>query len=63
MTHYINHLECTSMAKEDDVPYDNVEGLAFDLDDLPELILSFEKEIYMYEAILRKIRSNKSQGV
>ena len=45
--------------EEDDVPYDNVEGLAFHLNDLPELILSFEKEIYMYEAILRKIRSNK----
>ena len=43
----------------DIVPYDNVQGLAFHLDDLPEWILTFDKEIYMYEVMLRKIRSNK----
>ena len=45
--------------EEDDVPYENVKGLAFHLDDLPELILGFEKEIHVYEAMLRKVRSNK----
>ena len=48
--------------EEDDVPYENVKGLAFHLDDLPELILGFEKEIHVYEAMLRKYDQIKSQG-
>jgi hypothetical protein len=42
------------------VPYDDVLGKAFHLSDLPEWILTFEKDIYVYNEILRKVRSNKN---
>eukprot|EP00943_MAST-04B_sp_MAST-4B-sp1_P008881 g8881.t1 len=41
------------------VSYDDVLGRAFHLSDLPEWILTFEKDIYIYNEILRKVRSNK----
>ena len=42
------------------VTYDNVIGRAFHIEDLPEWILTFEKDLYIYTEILRKTRSNKN---
>ena len=50
--------------EEDDVPYENVKGLAFHLDDLPELILGFEKEIHVYGKLCyEKYDQIKSQSI
>ena len=35
-------------------------GRAFHIEDLPEWILTFEKDLYIYTEILRKTRSNKN---